>query len=285
MNAIGVRRLAAASKVKDVSLKPLLSSSILLSRIPVVSPELTEFEKQYFNYQSELEKRLMWTFPYYFYFKRGTLSEKKFFKAQNYPISKQPGVWFPKGVPDIRHNRDRRRKQEVILPKEGEEDDASGIITTNTAAASSVSRPIKPNPRVTEADKINDKTSLDRKLDRTLYLLLQRKDNKLWEFPNFPLKDNESLLHTNADNGLKSLTKSEDSMKVWMVSNTPALMIKPENEKKPIQFLFKSHILNGQFNLKNSEIYSKFNWLTREEIENTTDKTYFENVSCLLSRI
>ncbi|PAK97860.1 hypothetical protein B8W96_12420, partial [Lentilactobacillus parakefiri] len=69
-------------------------------------------------YQSELERRLMWTFPSYFYFKKGTLTERRFQSAQKGVISKQPGVWFPKGVPDVKHNRERSQKQEIMLPKD-----------------------------------------------------------------------------------------------------------------------------------------------------------------------
>ena len=31
---------------------------------------------------------------------------------QKKPISKQPGVWYPQGIPDIRHGRERSTKQD-----------------------------------------------------------------------------------------------------------------------------------------------------------------------------
>ena len=40
----------------------------------------------------------------------------------------------------------------------------------------------KPMPRLTEADHTNNTKSLNRKLDRTLYLLVQNKEGR-WRFP------------------------------------------------------------------------------------------------------
>jgi large subunit ribosomal protein L46 len=40
----------------------------------------------------------------------------------------------------------------------------------------------RPAPRITEADKKNDTTSLNRKMDQTLYLLVKSKEGR-WRFP------------------------------------------------------------------------------------------------------
>jgi large subunit ribosomal protein L46 len=51
----------------------------------------------------------------------------------------------------------------------------------------------RPNSRVTEADRTGDVSSLNRRLDRTLYLLARQGDNRRWRFPESPLMRMESL--------------------------------------------------------------------------------------------
>jgi large subunit ribosomal protein L46 len=50
----------------------------------------------------------------------------------------------------------------------------------------------RPLPRETEADRTNDLKSLNRKLDRSLYLLIKRKDGQ-WRFPEDRLYGRENL--------------------------------------------------------------------------------------------
>jgi large subunit ribosomal protein L46 len=50
----------------------------------------------------------------------------------------------------------------------------------------------RPLPRETEADRTNDFKSLNRKLDRSLYLLVKRKDGQ-WRFPEDRLYGRENL--------------------------------------------------------------------------------------------
>lgn len=131
-----------------------------------------------------------------FLFQKGTLAERRFQSVQKGVISKQPGVWFPKGVPDVRHNRERSQKQDIMLPRQASEG----------SNKSDVSRPIVPNSRTTKADENNDITSLDRKLDRTLHLLV-KDDKGSWVLPSFPVdieaKEGKKALHETAEVGLR----------------------------------------------------------------------------------
>jgi large subunit ribosomal protein L46 len=239
-------------------------AGLILSRIPIVTPELSDFEKAYYHYQDELERRLMWTFPQYFYFKKGTLSERKFTAAQKGPVTRQPGVWYPRGVPDIKFNRERRFKQEIVIPRENSED------------GDSLSDPIVPNPRVTEADAKNDTRALTRKLDRTLYLLVQQ--NSEWKFPSFSLEAKEPL-HDAAERGLRQI--GGVNMKTWTVSNTPAAVLKGSDAKK--EFFIKSHIIHGTFNLQNTQGVTDYAWLTKNEVSEKVDKKYYEELEALLA--
>src|SRR5204863_93360 len=51
---------------------------------------------------------------------------------------------------------------------------------------------LRPRPRVTEADTTDDIKSLNRMLQRTLYLLVLGEDGQ-WRFPTAPLAGKESL--------------------------------------------------------------------------------------------
>jgi len=50
----------------------------------------------------------------------------------------------------------------------------------------------KPLPRRTQADEMADVRSLDRKMDRTLYLLLRNNEGR-WRFPEDEIKGREGL--------------------------------------------------------------------------------------------
>ncbi|CCF58027.1 hypothetical protein KAFR_0D03790 [Kazachstania africana CBS 2517] len=247
-----------------------IRTSLLLSRIPIVVSKPTKFESSYRAYQYELEKRLMWTFPAYYYFKKGTLSEHKFLSLQKKPIIKNPKAWFPKGVPDIRHNRDRRMKQDVILPqKDNDKDDY-------------LTRPIAKNSIETEDDLRANYSSLERKLRNNLYLLVREKDTGSWKLPSFEVLNSEdgAGLHEIAEKGLRDI--GGVNINTWTVSNKPVSAI-TNSKKQTVEFVIKSHILAGKFNLKNSDKFTDFAWLTKIEAKDKVDNDYYEKIDHLLS--
>jgi large subunit ribosomal protein L46 len=263
-----------------------IRAGLLLSRIPIVTPELSEFEKAYYHYQEELERRLMWTFPSYYYFRRGTLSERQFMAAHRGPVANNPKIYFSRGKPDILHNRERRAKQEVRLAQRDEGDDK---LFGNTTQSDSdiLTRKIVPNPRTTEADEENITTSLIRKLDRTLYLVVETP--KGWRLPSFGLNEKETL-HEAAERGIREL--GGENINTWTVSKTPAAFGRFDIENRNIdansvneqtvrEFYIKSHILHGQFTPENLN----FGWFTTEEFKERADSAYFDNVEQLLAKI
>lgn len=278
---IGAARLYSTPATNGTA--PLnIHSTLVLSRIPIVTPEVNDFEKAYYNYQSELEKRLMWTFPSYFYFKKGTLSERKFVAAQRGPVTRQPGVWFAKGLPDIKFNRERRLKQDVVITREKGPDG-------NEASGDSVLRPIVGNPRVTEADKKGDITALTRRLDRTLYLLVN-KNGAGWRFPSFDLAEKEAL-HDAAERGLHEI--GGPNMHTWTVSNTPCAVLRFGDAERSVlldgnydqtqsrEYLIKSHIIHGKFVPKGKDL--DFAWLAKDEIKDKVTPEYWNQIADLIS--
>ncbi|SCV03203.1 LANO_0G02784g1_1 [Lachancea nothofagi CBS 11611] len=268
-------QLLASRGVASASKPAKIKAGLILSRIPIVTPDLTTLERQYYEYQSELERRLMWTFPQYFYFRKGTLAEKRFLAAQKGPVSKQPGVWFPKGVPDIKHNRERSLKQEVSLPQSSSSESNEGV-----SKKDDISRPVVPNSRLTHADESNDVQSLERKLSSTLYLLVKSGAGK-WAFPSFPIATESAPkqpLHVTAELGLRVL--GGPNINTWSVSSTPAGVL---GDSQAAEFLIKSHIISGRFELQSKSQYDEFAWLTKNEIQQRVDNEYYQALSCLLA--
>lgn len=230
--------------------KPL-RAGLLLSRTPVITPEPGAFLKSYYNYMTELERRLMWTFPSYFYFKRGTLAQRRYNDLQKGPMARHKGVYYPDGLPDVHHNRDRRFKQEInIVPDEQEK--------------------VKLQSRQSE-DK---PTSLARKLDSTLYLLV--KNGSTWKLPSFDVQDDAKSLHEVTETGIHEL--GGENMNLWTVSNTPAAVLKSAGDKP--EFIIKSHILHGQFQPQSKPV--EFAWLAKNEIKDKVDAKYFAEIEPLL---
>lgn len=284
------RCIARAFSTSQVANAAPIKAGLILSRIPIVTPDTPEFDKLFYEYQESLERRLMWTFPKWYYFKKGTVAEREFSEAQKYPIPYHRGVWFPEGSPDLKHGRDRRFAQDVILPRKDTSEDVADADAD--ADIDNIGRPIKTYPRITAADESNDQSSLERKLPRTLYLLIQDNNNN-WKFPSFDAieQDHQKGLHQISEDGLRTI--GGDKINSWSVSNSPAAVIKYDTAGKIIdsespesrEFLFKSHIVAGKFELQQNSEIKQFKWLAKEEIAELVDQSYYSKIGHLLSNI
>ncbi|KAJ2907438.1 hypothetical protein GGI21_003889, partial [Coemansia aciculifera] len=135
------------------------------------------------------------------------------------------------------------------------------------------SKPIVINARETEADIAGDEQSLERRLDRTLYLVVKGANGE-WTLPQGKV-EGEELLHEAARRNLKELCGGK--MSVWMVGNGPVGHYQNT-------FYIKGHILAGQAKA-NAELASELKWITREEIERTVSAEYWLAVKNMLSTI
>lgn len=211
----------------------------------------------------------MWTFPKWFYYREGTLSEQKFRELNKNPVYNNPNLEFPTGRPELRQQRDRRFKQELSLPKtyaEGAEDEQ---------LKDSMSRKIVPNSRITDADKANDTTSLERKLARTLYLVVSEDKGATWRFPSFV--NTGKPLHKEAEDGLYAIGGEE--INYFNVSAKPFHV---HHSDKGREFFIKLHILSGQFTAKQGLTHA---WLTSEEVGERLNNEYFGEIRHLMSDV
>jgi large subunit ribosomal protein L46 len=174
-----------------------LRAGVVLSRPPIVTRDLTPFEKSFFLYQRRLNERLALPFTRYFYYGAGTPAEvdwKRKIKQRLTP-ARDIGVYDP-------YKKDGWNDELLVGARESEpENQVEALLNdaeTSAAAEELESSDTKKNvmerppPRVTEADKANDVKSLNRALQRTLYLVV--KDNKgRWAFPTSRLVGKEGL--------------------------------------------------------------------------------------------
>jgi large subunit ribosomal protein L46 len=189
-------------------------ASPVLSRPPLLTRDLTSFERAYYLYQKRLNERLAMPFSRYFYYNKGTPADpewKRKLKARKTP-SRDIGVYTAYGdegwndevlVGDKtaeRENvvealiRDAEGKNIVDDPQgEGAQAVAGdGQIGEGQRLELSKIEVERPSPRVTEADQKGDTKSLNRKLDRTLYLLIKNKEGR-WRFPEDRVYGRENL--------------------------------------------------------------------------------------------
>ncbi|XXG80004.1 hypothetical protein AAC387_Pa09g0963 [Persea americana] len=131
-----------------------------------------------------------------------------------------------------------------------------------------------PAPRVTEADKTNDRRSLQRALDRRLYLLLYgtsaygAPSNKpVWHFPE-KVYESEETLRKCAESALQSVIG--DLSHTYFVGNAPFAHLPIQaTEENPVlpsfkRFFFKSQVIGtNKFKVGKCEDHV---WVTKDEL-------------------
>ncbi|KAL7626916.1 hypothetical protein AAE478_003690 [Parahypoxylon ruwenzoriense] len=272
-----------------------IKSGIILTRAPLLTRALTPFENAFFFYQKRLNERLVLPFRHTLFFKKDTAPDLDWrikFEERGRLPAKELGRYYPKGrnawndellVGSTLSSEDRVRE---ILLKDAE----NRVTDDGEEAQPDEIVPIeRPMDRITEADKKNDIRRLDRKLDRTLYLIVQGSDGK-WQFPSDDVPTDEHL-HETAARVLKSAAGV--NMNTWIVGRVPVahIVTQPEfNEDTSLKqrgektFFLKGRILAGQADLKKNEFgLEDFNWLTKEELKEKLPKEYFHSVRNMMA--
>ncbi|KAJ3299412.1 54S ribosomal protein L17 mitochondrial [Borealophlyctis nickersoniae] len=221
---------------------------VLLKRDPVVLRDLTEFEEAYYRFRQGLERSEARPFNKTFHIKKGTSAEARWIAAQEAAAkaAEAMGVKDPSLAP-------------LVQPREAE---LKGVAFS---------------PRVTKADEDGAVTSLDRQLQRTLYLVVKGKGKGKWEFPAGELRG-EELLHEAAPRQLGDEVGT--AMDTWFVGTAPVGHHVEGNRKI---FFMKAHIIAGKVTL--SEKSEDHAWLTKQELASRLDPAYYESVQGMLSEL
>ncbi|PKI85800.1 Mrpl17p [Malassezia vespertilionis] len=196
----------------------------MVTRAPVLQRDPTAFEREYYRFNVELANRLQQPFPRDLYFKKGSAAGARF---DEYYTALQK-TW------------------EVKPETKGLANDAG----KGVASSESDSTLYQTLPRTTEADKNHDTHSLERALDRTLYLVVSTKGAQApkWAFPAQRLPDQRTsidTLHGTAMNGV--LETFGDTMDLWLT------------------YILRARILAGKPAPASKDV--DFAWLTKEEIQ------------------
>jgi large subunit ribosomal protein L46 len=273
----------------------VLRAGIILTRPPLLTRALTPFEEAFFFYQKRLNERLSLNFVKDVYYQKKSPARMDYMlklRDRKGVISRELGDYRGKGAGDQWSDElmvgDRISKTEHIadvlardaVPRISE--DAELIPVEERAP------PEMPLPRETEADRKQDLQRLDREMDKTLYLMVMRK-NLTWEFPTVQLQSDESL-HEAAQRALNETAGV--NMNTWIVGHAPVAHIvkKPEfsDDTGAVEtpgektFFIKGRIMAGQADLSENKLgYTAFSWLTRDKIKEMVP-SYYKNFECMM---
>ncbi|KAI1769249.1 39S mitochondrial ribosomal protein L46-domain-containing protein [Hypoxylon sp. FL1150] len=272
-----------------------IKSGVILTRAPLLTRSLTPFENAFFFYQKRLNERLVLPFRHTLFFKKDTASDLDWrikFEERGRIAAKDIGRYYAQGRNAWNDEllvgstlSDEGRIREILLK------DAENRVTEDgeEAKPDEIVPVERPMDRITEADKTNDIRRLDRKLDRTLYLVVQGSDGK-WQFPSEDVPTNEHL-HETATRVLESAAGV--NMNTWIVGRVPVahLVTQPEfNEDTSLKqrgekvFFLKGRIMAGQADLKGNKLgLQDFNWLTKEELKEKLSEDYFHSVRNMMA--
>ncbi|KAK1458447.1 NUDIX domain-containing protein, partial [Colletotrichum cuscutae] len=271
---------------------PLIRAGVILTRAPLLTRPLTDFEQSYFFYQKRLNERLTMPFITSVYFKPDTpalIDWNMKVKDRKGTVAKELGVYNGKAstawddelaVGDGLSKHDKAVElllQDAVMRVS---DDAEIIPEEDRAPPEALA------PRVSEADIKGDQTRLDRAMERTLYLVVRKAGRKkdVWEFPAAGLSTEENL-HEAAQRILDDTAGV--NMNTWMVGRGPAAVHVAKTqvrrgelfERGSKTFFLKGRIMAGQADLTANKFgYKEFKWLTKEELAEVLERGYYNNV-------
>lgn len=267
----------------------------------MLTRDLPDFESSYYFYQRRLNDRLQLPFTRWFYFKKGTLADQEWKRKQAAANKYNP--YGPRGwadellAGDSSHiSEDNGYQYLVDTTVTGEEDTLRMAATRAEAAkeAEAKGEPFehpteiiaKPFPRISQADLENDTKSLNRKMSRTLYLLVRKnRDEFAWRFPQSVLVGDENL-RSGAERTLRESVGI--NMHTWFVGSVPiahrvydypwGIIDEGKNGGKKV-FFMKARILAGQADLADNKFgLNDFKWVTKEEIQSLVSGKYWKAV-------
>ncbi|KAL4742383.1 ribonuclease H-like domain-containing protein [Aspergillus similis] len=272
-----------------------INAGVLLSRPPQITRDLTDFEKAYYFYQKRLNERLALPFTKYFYFKRGTPLDEDWKRKvrERQTAARDIGKYNAYG-------KEAWNDELLMGAKESEPEhivealisDAESTANNTSQDTSKQEQIPRPHPRVTEADKKGDTKSLDRALQRTLYLLVQHKEG-YWKLPSSAVASGETL-RSAAERTLEQ--SAGVNMNTFMVGYHPVGHY-VYNARKPRvdettgatlagekTFFMKGRIMAGQADLSaNVQNLKDFKWLAKEEIAKYVLPPYYAAIKNMLA--
>ncbi|KAJ2391082.1 hypothetical protein H4S02_001509, partial [Coemansia sp. RSA 2611] len=170
----GTRQFSTTRAARDA-----VRAAMVVQRDPIVIQQATGFEAAADQYFQWLEYRSAEKFPRDFYFKPGSSAERNWAALEE----QRAAEWYF----DMASKPAEKREEKVKQPEgEEEEDEQLG------RERSTQQQTVAVQPRTTKADATDDLQSLERRLDRTLYLVVRNSAGQ-WEFPQGTVQSDELL--------------------------------------------------------------------------------------------
>lgn len=178
---------AVVSSTKDLIINSQrIVAGAVVSRQPLILRDLTPFEKEYFLYQKNLERDHAAAFGAEFYFKKGSVAERRWKQQEAERQAAASGASSTStGAKGSKSSKGAAA--EAVQDEVTEEDRVAALEAK-----------IQFNDRITDADRKNDVRSLERALARTLYLIVKKpRDQHAWQFPQGGVRVCENLQEVN----------------------------------------------------------------------------------------
>ena len=179
-----------------------IRAAVLLSRPPLLTRDLTDFEKSFFFYQRRLNERLALPFTRYFYYQRGTPGDLEWKRKIRERLTASRDIGKFTGYSQDTWNDEILTGDNLSEPDQQVEalirdaQDKEGISDSQTSSRKedNIDHPIS---RLTDADRKNDTRSLNRAMSETLYLVVKgpqsRHGKEGWILPESGLDAKEDL--------------------------------------------------------------------------------------------
>ncbi|PYH85885.1 CAF1 family ribonuclease [Aspergillus uvarum CBS 121591] len=266
-----------------------IKAGVLLSRQPQITRDLNDFEKAYFFYQRRLNERLTLPFTKYFYFKRGTPADEDWKRKirERQTAARDIGKYNA-------YSKDAWNDELLVGAVESDPahqvemlvQDAEATVNATSQDTSKKEEVPRPFPRWTEADEKGDDKSLNRALQRTLYLLVQSKEG-YWKLPSSAVEPEETMKQA----AQRTLAQAAGvNMNTWFVGYHPVghyvyNFRKPSSELKGEKtFFMKARIFTGQADLAgNADNLTDFKWLAKDEIAKYVRPQYYASIKNMLA--
>ncbi|RMZ80940.1 hypothetical protein DV737_g2781, partial [Chaetothyriales sp. CBS 132003] len=271
--------MALEDEQEAAGIGEVVNLGIVLSRAPLLTPDAHPFETAYHLYQRRLNERLVLPFTQYLYYKRGTPKDS----------------WHDEALVGDECGSDQHILEQLV-----DEEGRSAEFTPRGRDAKTSGL-----ARATAADERNDTRSLERKLSRTLYLLVKAEQSGKgekgekggWAFPSGPLLPRQQGKEGLREAAKRVLTETcGRNMNTWFVGAHPVghWIRRPwsgsgsgsdseKQAKTEKTFFMKARIFAGQANVQqDAQAYQDFKWLTKEEIKTVVDSSYWSRIQDML---
>ncbi|KAF9937346.1 54S ribosomal protein L17 mitochondrial [Modicella reniformis] len=290
---------ALVSSTKDLIINGhRIVAGAVVSRQPLILRDLTSFENEYFLYQKNLERGTAAPFAAEFYFKKGSVAERRW-KQQE--AQRAANSLSSSRTTTTTTSSSSSPSSSSSSASSGTSNSSAGTLkgvdtadnefTEEENHAAALEAKIDFNDRITDADRKNDVSSLERALQRTLYLIVKKsRDQHAWQFPQGGVRVCENLQEAA---GRELQEECGKNMDLWYVGRAPIGHYNyshPKDYQKGSSaivtgtkvFFMKAHIFAGQVQVDNMEIVD-FAWVTKQEMKDYVSPEYYEAVKDMLS--